>query len=74
MQALGLSFVVVCGLKGKLLWAVFGVYFWPVGLTGAVRIAKPDSWWARNRYDAAKLARADERYGAEAEVHKPADV
>ncbi|MGB3099808.1 MAG: hypothetical protein WBB30_11005 [Solirubrobacterales bacterium] len=74
LQALGLSFVVVCGLKGKLLWAVFGVYFWPVGLTGAVRIAKPDSWWARNRYDAAKLARADERYRAEAEVHKPADV
>lgn len=71
LQTLGLSFVVICGLKGKLMWAVFGVYLWPVGLTGALRIAKPDSWWARNRYDADKLARADERYGGEAEVHKP---
>ena len=71
LQALGLSFVVICALKGKLLWGVFGIYLWPVGLTGAWRLAKPDSWWARNRYDAATLARANERYGDEAEVHKP---
>lgn len=74
LQTLGLSFVVICALKGKLVWAVFGVYLWPVGLTGAWRIAKPDSWWARNRYEAAKLARANERYGDEAEVHKPDSV
>ena len=71
LQAIGLSFVVVCALKGKLMWAVFGIYLWPVGLTGAVRLAKPGSWWARNRYDEAKVARSDERYAPEAEVHKP---
>jgi hypothetical protein len=74
LQAVGLGFVVICALKGKLLWAVFGIYFWPVGLAGAVRLARPESWWARNRYDETKLARADDRYGAEAEVHKPADI
>lgn len=74
VQALGLSFVVICALKGKLLWGVFGVYLLPVGVTGAWRIAKPDSWWARNRYDATKLSRANDRYGGEAEVHKPEDI
>jgi hypothetical protein len=72
MQIVGLGFVAICMLKGKLLWGVFGVYFWPVGLTGAIRLAKPDSWWARNRYDPAKLVRSHERYDADAEVHKPA--
>ena len=35
-----------------------------VGLIGAVRLAKPDSPWARRRYPAGsrKLARAEERY------------
>ena len=71
MQAIGVSFVVISLLKGKLMWGVFGVYLWPVGLTGAIRLAKPDSWWARRHYDPTKLARSHERYDAEAEVHKP---
>ena len=71
MQSIGLSFVAICMLKGKLMWGVFGVYLWPVGLTGAIRLAKPDSWWARKHYDSTKLARSHERYDAEAEVHKP---
>jgi hypothetical protein len=71
MQAIGLSFVVICLLKGKLIWGVFGIYLWPIGLTGAIRIAKPDSWWARKRYDATKLTRSHKRYDVEAEVHKP---
>jgi hypothetical protein len=71
MQAIGLSFVAICMLKGKLMWGVFGFYLWPVGLIGAIRLAKPDSWWARHRYEEAKLARSHERYDVEAEVHKP---
>lgn len=54
------------------MWGVIGIYLWPVGLTGALRLAKPGSSWARKRYDAEKLARSQERYGAEARVHKPA--
>jgi len=71
-QAVFLGFALVCFLKGKLLWGVFGIYFPPIGLIGASRLAKPASWWARHRYDEAKLARSRKRYRAEAEIHKPA--
>lgn len=71
LQALGLGFAVVCFLKGKLLWGVFGIYLWPVGLIGGLRLAKPQSWWARHRYDPEKRNRAQSRYGIEAEIHKP---
>jgi hypothetical protein len=71
LQALGLGIAVICFLKGKLLWGVFGIYFWPVGLAGALRLAKPQSWWARNRYDAGKRDRSQRRYGIEATTHKP---
>ncbi len=74
LQALGWSFALVCMLKGKLIWGVIGIYFWPIGLTGAIRLAKPDSWWARNRYAdrPERLAAARGRYEAETAVHKPA--
>jgi hypothetical protein len=65
---------VICFLKGKLLWGVLGIYIGPVALIGAIRLAKPHSWWARRRYDSAKLARSHKRYGAEAEVHRPAEA
>ncbi len=57
-EAIGLTFVVICLMKGKLMWGVFGFYFPPLGLIGAIRLAKPDSSWARKRYDEKKLARA----------------
>lgn len=72
LQAIGLWLCVICFLKGKLMWGVFGIYLWPVALVGALRLAKPDSSWARRRYDAAKLRRSNERYAAEAEPHPPA--
>jgi hypothetical protein len=58
------SFVsaVVCLLKGKLTTGVVGFLLWPVGLIGAIRLAEPNSIWARRLYDAEKLARARERY------------
>jgi hypothetical protein len=76
LQVLGWSFAVVCFLKGKLLWGVFGIYFWPVSLAGGIRLAKPDSWWARRRYgeDTEKLARSRERYEVETRVPKPASA
>ncbi len=70
-QAIGLTFVVVCFMKGKLMWGVVGIYISPVAMIGAFRLAKPDSAWARKRYDEAKLARAHERYDSEETVHKP---
>jgi hypothetical protein len=59
---LALSAVAI--LKGKIFMGVAGVLFPIVGLIGAIRLAKPDSFWARRRYqpDSRKLARATGRY------------
>jgi hypothetical protein len=50
--AIGLNvvFVVVTFLKGKLKLALAGVVFPLFALVGAVRLAKPSSWWARRFY------------------------
>jgi signal peptidase I len=55
---LSLPFLVVTVLKGKRGVAALGILFWPAAVIGAVRLAKPDSWWARRRYDADRRARA----------------
>jgi hypothetical protein len=59
--ALAISTVAV--LKGKILLGVVGMLFLPAGIVGAIRLAKPGSWWARRRYPAEsdKLARATTR-------------
>lgn len=42
---------------------VFVVPFLGIALVvTAIRLAKPHSWWARNRYDAAKLVTAEARF------------
>jgi hypothetical protein len=51
-------------LKGKIVMGVAGVLFPLVGLIGAIRLAKPESFWAQRRYKpgSRKLARAERRY------------
>jgi hypothetical protein len=51
-------------LKGKIVMGVAGVLFPIVGLIGAIRLAKPGSFWAERRYEpgSRKLARATKRY------------
>lgn len=63
---LNLAFAVVSILKGKLPLALVGVFLPLVALFGAVRLAKPGSWWARRRYrpGSRKLARSEARFGA----------
>ncbi len=73
-QAIGVALALICLLKGKLMWAVVGVYISPIALVGALRLAKPDSWWARKRYGPEELARSHARYAVEAQVHKPETV
>ena len=53
----------ICILKGKVLMGLFGLFVMPVGLVGAIRLAKPGSPWARRRYreGSKKLARAQQR-------------
>jgi hypothetical protein len=40
----------ICFLKDRILHGVVGFFFLPVGLYGAMRLAKPGSAWARRRY------------------------
>jgi hypothetical protein len=54
----------ITALKGQWLlfiagWLTLGIVWW----IAAMRLARPRSWWARNRYDPDKLARAEARYG-----------
>jgi hypothetical protein len=70
----GIAFVVVAAsivlalasfAKGKLLTGLVAVFVPPVGLVGAVRLAKPRSLWAKHVYRARaphKLERAEERF------------
>ncbi len=68
--AVELVLCVICVLKGKVPTGVAGIVFGFAALVGAVRLAKPGSWWAAHRYPsrprrAARAARRyDERYQA----------
>jgi hypothetical protein len=66
-----LAIATVAVLKGKVFLGVGGMLFLPLGLVGALRLAKPGSPWARRRYSAgsrqlvraeARLARHERRY------------
>ena len=58
-----LAFCALVALKGKLSAAVIGMFIPPVAWVGAIRLARPNSWWARRRYAAGsrKLAKAEAR-------------
>jgi hypothetical protein len=59
-----LSIAAVAILKGKIVMGVAGVLFPLVGVIGAIRLAKPGSFWAERRYKpgSRKVARAERRY------------
>jgi hypothetical protein len=47
---ISLLLCVICLLKGKVLTGVIGIFISVVALIGAIRLAKPGSWWAEHRY------------------------
>ena len=47
---LNLVLCVICLLKGKVVTGVIGIVIGFVAFIGAVRLAKPGSWWASHRY------------------------
>ena len=61
--AINMVFVLIVVAKGKPLTAVLGAFVPLLALTGAIRLAKPGSRWAKRRYapDSRKLRRATER-------------
>jgi hypothetical protein len=58
--ALTLAFCSLVALKGKISTAVIGMFIPPVAWVGAIRLARPGSWWAKRRYEPAsgKVAKA----------------
>jgi hypothetical protein len=66
--AVNLLLCVICLLKGKVVTGVIGLFIGLVALVGAIRLAKPDSWWAQRFYAsrprrALRARRRDERHG-----------
>lgn len=53
---------VACMLKGKVLMGLVGLPLPGIALIGALRLAKPSSFWARWRYHGRKAERAEARY------------
>jgi len=65
--AVNVPAILLCVDKGKFTLALFGAFIPFVAVLGAVRLARPDSRWARRRYGAAERSRArsrTERYDA----------
>ena len=54
----------VCILKGKLSTGILGIVVPVIAWVGAIRLARPGSWWARRRYRGRKLERAEHRFDA----------
>jgi uncharacterized MnhB-related membrane protein len=60
---LSIAVALINGLKGKLGMAVASIFFVPVGIVGALRLARPHSLWSR-LYGKEREGRAQERYAA----------
>ncbi len=67
---LHLVLIFICVVKGKYKMALFGAFLPFVAFFGAVRLARPQSRWAKRRYHgekevkaAERAARHDDRYG-----------
>ena len=71
-HSLSVISALVCLAKGKWIVGVVGFLLWPVGLVGALRLARPDSRWARRIYEPEKLARAVERFREDETGERPA--
>ena len=48
--------------KGKWVTAAVSIVFWPAGVVGGIRLARPRSLWARRLYGPRKRSRAWERF------------
>jgi hypothetical protein len=62
--AVNLLFCLICMLKGKIVTGVVGIVISVVAIAGAIRLAKPGSWWAVRRYAGRprRAARAERRF------------
>ncbi len=71
----GIALALVCAAKEKFWTAVGSLLLWPIGLVGALRLAKPHSFWAHRFYRERRLKLSRERYpgaGADSTPAEPA--
>ena len=67
-----LGLIVVSVMKGKYKLALFGAFIPLCALVAAVRLARPESRWAKRRYGPEKVARAERRTASYDERFGPA--
>ncbi|MFZ0325417.1 MAG: hypothetical protein WAN48_14960 [Actinomycetes bacterium] len=67
---LHIGYTVVCLLKGKLATGLIGLPVPLLGLVGAIRLAKPTSFWARRFYSEVTMAKAQQRFSAEHDARR----
>lgn len=60
---INVTFAIICLLKGKLATGLVALPVPLVGLIGAIRLAKPSSFWARRFYADRKMVTATARFG-----------
>jgi hypothetical protein len=65
-----LSLIVVCVVKGKYGMALIGAFVPVVAFVAAIRLARPNSLWARRRYVGHREGRATEAQSREARYHQ----
>jgi hypothetical protein len=65
LLAVNLLLCLICVLKGKVLTGAVGIVIGVIALVGAIRLAKPGSWWATRRYASRpkRAERAAHRFG-----------
>jgi hypothetical protein len=62
--AFHVAYTILCLLKGKLATGLLGFPIPLLALVGAIRLAKPSSFWAKRWYSERKMAKAEKRFGA----------
>lgn len=60
--SVSLGLAIICFAKGRVALGVFGLFIPLVSLYGTLTLGRPDSPWAKWRYDARKRERARERF------------
>ena len=64
---LHLVYTIICLLKGKIFTGLIGFAVPLVSFVGSIRLAKPESFWAKRFYDEAKMSRSQKRFADDAE-------
>jgi len=57
-----ISYTIICLLKGKIATGLISLPVPLIAFVGAIRLAKPSSFWARRFYSEPKMARAQKRF------------